>query len=179
VEFEMTVAKALNGTPCVGLLDARTQLTPGQLESGKVPRDLSRAGTGELAVSFSPESGKVFASSLSGQRTPVCTANLNWRNVGDSSMPWNAPLKAGLMIKDRQLTLYRGNMHGQWRSSGVILRELPDEVIPAVFMSSFVGFANVSFLNLWQSPPDVCCANCDMSGHGLKDDWCTWPSSNQ
>jgi len=179
VEFELTVARAPNGTPCVGLLDARAQLTPGQLESGKVPRDLSRVGSEEFAVSFSPESGKVFASGLPGQRTPVCTAGLNWRQIGDSSMSWNAPLKAGLMIKDRQLTLYRGNMHGQWRSSGVILRELPDEVIPAVFMTSFVGFASVRFLNLWQSPPDVCCADCDMSGHGLKHDWCTFPSSNQ
>ncbi|CAK0847331.1 unnamed protein product [Prorocentrum cordatum] len=169
----------VRGVRADGLLDARAQLTPGQLESGKVPRDLSRVGSEEFAVSFSPESGKVFASGLPGQRTPVCTAGLNWRQIGDSSMSWNAPLKAGLMIKDRQLTLYRGNMHGQWRSSGVILRELPDEVIPAVFMTSFVGFASVRFLNLWQSPPDVCCADCDMSGHGLKHDWCTFPSSNQ
>jgi len=180
LEFEMTVAKAVNATPCVGLVDARAQLSPGQLKSGKVPRDMSRKGGEELAVSFSPWSGKVFASSLMqsrpmhlGQLPRCCIASLNWSSLDNSSNAQNAPIKAGVLVAGRQLSFYRGSTNGQWRSSGVILRDLPDEVIPAVFMSSFVGFANVSFLNLWPSPPDVECKECDLLGHGLKNDWCS------
>lgn len=174
----MTVAKAVNGSPCVGLVDARAQLPTGQLKTGIVARDMSRKGSGELAVSFSPDCGKVFASSLKhSSPTCCCTASLKWSSVGDPSMLWNAPIKAGLLVKDRQLTFYRGSMCGQWQSSGTILGDLPDDVIPAVFMSSFVGFAKVSFLNLWSSPPDVGCIHCDALGHGLKSGWCSWPSS--
>jgi hypothetical protein len=185
LEFEMAVAKAPNGTPCVGLVDARARVPPGYLKSGHVPRDMSRGGAreGKLAVSFSPETGRVFASSLMQTRPEphppccCCTATLNWGKLGDSSMTWNDPVKAGLLIKDRQLIFYRGNMSGQWRSSGVILGDLPDEVIPAVFLSSFSGFARVGFLNLWPSPPDVACIHCDQRGHGLKSDWCACQSS--
>lgn len=182
LEFEMTVAKAGNGTPCLGLIDASVPLPPEQLESGFVPRDMSRRGStaGEMAVSFSPEWGRVFASSLV-QSEPKCyrTATLNWASLGDSTATWNEPLKAGFLIKDRKLTFYRGNMVGQWRSSGVILEDLPDEVIPAVFMSSFVGFARVCLSNLWTSPPDVSCIHCDKLGHGFSSDWCSWPPSSQ
>jgi len=184
LEFEMAVAKAPNGTPCVGLVDARAQVPHGCLEAGHVPRDMSRGGAreGELAVSFSPETGRVFASSLMQTRPEprpfcCCAATLNWARFGDSSAAWNKPVKAGLLIKDRQLIFYRGNIEGLWRSSGVILDGLPDEVIPALFLSSFVGFARVGFLNLWPSPPEVACIHCDQHGHGLKSDWCACPSS--
>jgi len=182
LEFEMTVAKAGNGTPCLGLVDASAQVPPEQLQSGVVPRDMSRRGSrvGETAVSFSPEWGRVFASSLV-QSAPVCyrTATLNWASLGDSTATWNEPVKAGFLIKNKQLTFYRGNACGQWRSSGVILDDLPDEVVPAVFMSSFVGFARVNFSNLWTSPPDVSCVHCDKLGHGLSSDWCSWPPSGK
>jgi hypothetical protein len=143
---------------------------------------MSRKGSraGELAVSFNPEWGQVFASNLV-QSGPACyrTATLNWDCLGDSSTAWNNPMKAGLLIKNHQLTFYRGNMSGQWRSSGAILEDLPDKVMPAVFMSSFVGFARIGFVNLRASPPDVACIHCDKLGHGLASDWCSWPPSSQ
>ncbi|CAK0832114.1 unnamed protein product [Prorocentrum cordatum] len=170
---------AFNATPCVGLVDARAQLSPSQLESGKVPRDMSRRGGGELAVSFSPWSGKVFASSLVqsrplhlGQLPRCCTASLNWNSLDNSSNARDAPIKAGFSVT-RQLSFYRGSTNGQWRSSGVILRDLPGAVVPAVFMSSFVGHASVSFVNLRPSPPNVECKECDLLSHGLKNGWCS------
>jgi len=176
VEFEVTAAKATNGTPCVGLVDAASRITPKELESGMVPRDMSRKGQGDLAVAFSPETGRVFACGVQGhvREGGCCAAWLNWKALGDSSMPWNTPIKAGLLVRNGKLTLYRGNVWGDWRSSGVVMEDLPKQVIPAVFLSSFVGYASVRFLNMWAEPPDVVCPDCDRLGHGLSD-WYTWP----
>ncbi|CAK0832115.1 unnamed protein product [Prorocentrum cordatum] len=121
----------------------------------------------------------VFASSLVqsrplhlGQLPRCCTASLNWNSLDNSSNARDAPIKAGFSVT-RQLSFYRGSTNGQWRSSGVILRDLPGAVVPAVFMSSFVGHASVSFVNLRPSPPNVECKECDLLSHGLKNGWCS------
>jgi len=186
LEFVVIVAKAPNGTPCLGLVAADAQLTEQQREAGRVPWDMSRKGLGDLAISFSPEYGQVYASGLKAPRSEdaaggpksCLTAMLKWERCGDSSKRWNAPLKAGILLDAGKLTFFRGNQKGTWHSSGAVFSHLPAQVIPAVFLSSFAGHASMRFLNLGSSPPEVFCAHCDALDHGFQS-WETHPLSDQ
>lgn len=181
VEYEVVVAKALNGPPRIGLVDASISLSEADCESGRVAWDLSQKGAGRPAISFSPQCGRLFATCFDslcnlseGIRAPYChTADLNWDAIGDASSRWNFPIQCGFLIESGALTLFRTSPWGAWHSSGVLCRDLPEEVIPAMFLSSFVGFAGVRFVKLWNSPPEVC-PHCDVIGHGLYDGWRPW-----
>lgn len=177
VEFEVTVARAINGAPRVGIVDASTWFSSTELQSRRVARDLSQKSAGSLAVSFSPQCGAVFATwpqqpCDAGRDT--YKAHLNWHEVNDASWWWNHPIKAGLLVWQRSLIFYRTNEWGTWHSSGIVVSDLPEQVMPALFLSSFVGFGSVRFAGLRSSPPQVCPC-CDRWGHGLFSDWQVWP----
>ena len=102
-------------------------------------------------------------------------AALNWPPMGDDSAKWNLPIHAGLFLENGSLTLYRLNGNGPfWHSSGIICKNLPERVVPCMFMCSFVGHANVKFVKIWDSPPDVCpCCYAEL--RGTKSGWGSLP----
>merc|ERR1712048_970901 len=81
---------------------------------------------------------------------------LRWDPLGDCSRKWNAPIHAGLFLEEGNLTFYRRWGNDCWHSSGIICEDMPSEVLPCVFMSSFIGYAQVNFVRMWSTPPDVC-----------------------
>merc|ERR1712151_233116 len=149
----------------------------GERKSRKLHRDLSREECGSFAVSLSPACGRIHASeakpSGNSEGEACHTAVLKWPTLGDPSNPCNPPFRAGFLIENHELTFLRGNTDDQWRSSGVVLRDLPRQIIPAVFMPSVIGDANVDFLYLWNTPPEVWCTQCDEHFRGFKTDWQT------
>lgn len=182
LEFRLSAARAPNGTPKIGLVDAEAPWTGAG--------DLSRGQGGDLfAVSFGPACGGVCATAAvvrgpDGYDVPrppgaaagreYYTAALKWEQLGDCSRRWTPPIHAGLFLEDGSLTFYRMRgrvkVKGAWHSSGVVCRDLPRHVLPCAFMHSFIGYAQVDFVRLWNSPPDVC-SGCDCAGHGLMTGW--------
>jgi hypothetical protein len=190
LEVRMVVAKALNGSPKIGFVNAEASHL---LESGWLG-DLSRGqaiAAQCYAMAFSPSWGKVWATPtamrdpalqsqvtrqtfFSGitQKQEFYTGWLNWSTSGDCRMKWNAPIRAGIFFKNGSFSFWRESPcgTGKWHSSGIVSTSLPQRVLPCVFMSSFAGYADVTFASVWRSPPDVC-AECDARGHGLWDGW--------
>lgn len=168
VEFEVHAANKMNGMPCVGLVDASTELSEMQRESGKVPQDLSQERQGKLAISFSPACSKAFeehGSEYVCVGLESCRKNkFRLKMSGNPSRLLSDPIKLGLLIINRRLTFFRGDMRGEWCSSGVTFSDLPEKIIPAVFLSSCIGYASARFVNLWSSPPWMC-GQCDTLDH--------------
>lgn len=108
-----------------------------------------------------------------GKKQHAYKANLNWPTLGDETKNWNYPIQAGLFVEKGCLSFWR-KAEGAWHSTGVICRELPDRVMPCVFLSSFVGYAQVQFSGLSYGPPP-CCQHCDSTGHGIAGRWRPWP----
>eukprot|EP00931_Biecheleriopsis_adriatica_P008440 TRINITY_DN109628_c0_g1_i1.p1 TRINITY_DN109628_c0_g1~~TRINITY_DN109628_c0_g1_i1.p1 ORF type:complete len:310 (-),score=19.14 TRINITY_DN109628_c0_g1_i1:186-998(-) len=171
LEFEITTTHTTKGIPCPGLVDASIQLSPSQRESGKVPYDLSRRGMGKLAVSFNPECDRLFVSRPASTATmdvaigaQTCQASTlqqrQMRSVMPSSRTWNTTMKCGLFINKGQLQLFRWNAGREWCSSEMIFGDLPDEIVPAIFLLSCAGYASVNFVGLHPSPPATC-MRCD------------------
>jgi len=189
VEFEICTTETTKGMPCVGFVDASTDLSMAQRASGKVPKDLSRRGRGKLAVSFSPESDKLYASrpdasgsvnidfgSESCRRGTVLRMLSQWSNWS-RQVNGRGTTKAGFFINNRQMTFFRWNMESEWCSSGVIFRDLPDQVIPAIFLTSCAGYTSIRFVNLRSQPPELC-TRCEALGHGFKRGAYEWPSDD-
>merc|ERR1712232_1352447 len=97
-----------------------------------------------------------------------CYASISqWKrrqNSDSEGRHWNTTIKAGFLINAGQLTFLRWNMRREWCSSRVIFEDLPDQVVPAIFLSSCFGYASVSFVNLCSSPPETC-TQCDALCH--------------
>jgi len=185
VEFEISVRQGTNGIPCVGLVDASGHSSGRSWASGHIRQDLSRQGQGKLAVSFNPELDTVFSNRLEGTRsmsiefgTEACHEEISqWRTrthdadgrrwLHTSVGQWRGAMKAGFLISDRQLTFFRWNARREWCSSRVVFIELPDQVIPAIFLSSCSGYATAQFINLSSSPPEMC-TRCDALCHAVK-----------
>eukprot|EP00747_Dinoflagellata_sp_TGD_P116851 gnl/TRDRNA2_/TRDRNA2_172467_c1_seq8.p1 gnl/TRDRNA2_/TRDRNA2_172467_c1~~gnl/TRDRNA2_/TRDRNA2_172467_c1_seq8.p1 ORF type:complete len:306 (+),score=18.15 gnl/TRDRNA2_/TRDRNA2_172467_c1_seq8:27-944(+) len=188
LEFQFIAAKAPTGTPTIGLVDA---MCPGGTDAGW-SSDLSRSGreAGE-AVSFAlalnpgwrsvvatigdgdlEKHGITLSKSCNATMAPNCyRTTLNWPIVGNAEATWNLPIRAGFFMENGNLTIWRMDpLDGSWHSSGVLCKGLPEQVSPCMFMSSFVGYAQVWLVNIWDSPP-VVCPHCDASGHGTKDGW--------
>jgi len=173
LEFEVRAADTMNGMPCVGIVDASTELSIMQRESGKVCQDLSQEKGGKLAISFNAACGKVFLPEDIGNEyvcveLDACRKNkFRLKMEGYSSR--RDPIKVGVLIINRRLTFFRGDRQGEWCCSGFTFCDLPEQVIPAVFLSSFVGYASARFLHLWSSPPWMCGQGCCQSERG--DAW--------
>lgn len=191
VEFKVVATKAPNGVPTLGVTDLVSE------EGTTWSQDVSRSSAGGregFALSFCPSTGRVFASlaldasqrlrggdiigagedaAKAGEHRRTFSGSLPWPEICDPCRRWNEPISAGIYVHDGQLTLYRVG-GGEWHSSGVVMDNLPPRVSPCMFMSSFVGYAHVRFVNLWRSPPEVC-PHCDATGHGLPSGWSAWP----
>jgi len=166
VEFEVYAASKMIGVPCVGLVDASTELSVMQRESGKVPQDLSQGSGGKLAISFSPASGRLGWPEDGGSEYVCVELNSYQKNKFRLKMINNSrrdPVKVGLLIINRRLTFFQGDMFGTWCCSGFTFANLPEQIIPAVFLSSCVGYASARFVHLRSSPPWMrgqgCCQN--------------------
>jgi len=186
VEFEITVMPITNGMPCVGLVDASMDLSAEEREFGMVSRDLSRQSQmeGQLAVSFSPESKEIFAGYKHGGSGAVRNVQSretgHWRSMHTLSPAGNNTVKVGFLVKDRQLTFCQPrqpHLRPEWCSSGIVFEDLPDEVVPAIFLTSCVGYASVRFVDLSASPPEICpwCEDC----FGASSDLQVLPSDNE
>lgn len=178
VEFEIVVAKAMNGSTRIGLVDATNPLCSCPAQDLSQRREADR-----FAISLAPAYGQVYVRAPSRPQCErwhvepdVCyTAYLNWDFIGDPSSKWNDPIQAGIFIENNQMTFFRGLPDG-WHSSGLICDKLPAQVTPCMFMSSFDGFSSVKFVALQRSAPEVC-PGCDHCGHGTQDGWHPWPSA--
>merc|ERR1712151_621834 len=103
-------------------------------------------------------------------------AQINWQAVGDGNrvrgddirQNINTAMIVALFFEDQKLSVYRMFRPGHWQSSGVICWNLPERVLPCVFMSSFCGLAEVAFAQLWASRPYICPC-CD--NRGFFEDW--------
>lgn len=176
LEFQLIAAKAPNGTPTLGLVDAASLLG---LEEG-LPSDLSRPGgkPKSFAIALSPGSGYVFANidgvgpaklhdpgtnpnaSINSLPAGSYRAALNWEAMGNEDSKWNMPIQAGFLLKDGKLSFYRMAEDGHWHSSGILSWCLPEKVVPCMFMKSFIGYAQMWFVKIWDCPP-VVCPGCD------------------
>lgn len=189
LEFQLIAAKAPNGVPRIGLVDAASKSL---IEHGP-SSDLSRSkdsGT-SFAMSLDPGNCVLHASMNGGSsarlhdsgvnpnsfsQTPSVgcyRATLNWPVLGNESLPWNIPIQAGFFAENGNLTFYRMSENGSWRSTGILCRDLPEKVLPCAFMYSFVGYARLWFVRIWDCPPDIC-QGCDRVNHGTKDGWTRW-----
>lgn len=182
LEFRLIAAKAPNGTPKIGVLDADccSDWVPahwlGDFTSGQ-------GSAQQFAIAYAPCCGTLCATTaaLQGESVPrppgskpeqqeYFRAALNWEPLGDWTRKWNAPVHAGLFIKNGCLTFYRRVTDTFWHSSGVICDCLPDRVLPCVFMDCFSGYSRVDFVQVKSNPPTTC-SGCDHLGHGLHDGW--------
>jgi len=189
LEFKIIAAKTTNGGPKIGLVDAEDAAVAMHASCGQWPGDLTHghAGSGPFAIAFDPACGRLSATALTVQSQSTASeaepmqltgtkcdreyyiAKLNWDSLGDSTENWNFPIHAALVLEHGKLTFFR--MWGaHWHSSGIICDKLPRRVLPCIFMSSFVGYTEVSFVRMWSSSPDIC-LGCDVSGHGLANAW--------
>jgi hypothetical protein len=180
----MIVAKAANGSFKVGVVDAEAASLAAQATPEQWSGDLSRgqAYSDIFAIAFDPADGTLTATStaIKGKNTmrpahirrkaKYYTAALKWDALGDSTREWNCPRRAALVVDRGNLTFFRMWPDGSWQSSGVVCGNLPRKVLPCVFMSSFIGYAQVNFIGMWNSTPDVC-AERDALGHGLLSGW--------
>jgi hypothetical protein len=186
LEFQLIAARAPNGTPSVGFVDAESF----EKDGGR-SHDLSRCHEhrASFAIALNAGSSKVFAkmnakgpvelhdSGVNPQGATLTPSAgyyhslLNWPTLGNEDAKWNIPIQSGLFLKDRNLVMYRMNpKSGCWRSSGIICKNLPERLAPCMFMSSFVGYAQMWFVKAWDCPPDVC-EGCDKLGHGTQYGW--------
>jgi hypothetical protein len=187
LEFQIVVSNARSGAPKVGFIDAEAAPAFGQW-----PGDLSRghAGAGPFAIGFCPASGTMCASrdairrqnttsappagqiTRSKRRSGFYAAKLKWDKIGDCKQTWNTPVHAALAVEDGKLTFLR-KKGAHWRSSGVVLHNLPRKVMPCIFMSFTTGYVKVSFdrmrpstlENIYLGP------ECDAFGQGLATGW--------
>jgi hypothetical protein len=186
VEFQLIAAKAPNGTPTLGLVDAASLAGS---DSG-LTRDISRwqDEAKSFAMAFSPGWGCVFASidgvgptrlhdsginpngSTGALSAGTYKANLNWSSLGDETAKWNLPIQCGFFLENRNLTFYRMDEYGFWQSTGILCRSLPERVVPSMFMFSFMGYAQVWMAQVWDCPPKIC-PGCDSQFHGTQEGW--------
>eukprot|EP00404_Azadinium_spinosum_P019721 CAMPEP_0180489176 /NCGR_PEP_ID=MMETSP1036_2-20121128/38451_1 /TAXON_ID=632150 /ORGANISM="Azadinium spinosum, Strain 3D9" /LENGTH=196 /DNA_ID=CAMNT_0022497303 /DNA_START=92 /DNA_END=678 /DNA_ORIENTATION=+ len=138
LEFQLIAAKAPNGTPRIGFVDAKGSLQGAKDGwSGDLSRGQGRSDT--CAISFDPSCGGLCAmeAALEGQDIPrpasinsdqgYYMATLMWDWLGDCSRKKNAPINAGLFLADGTLTFYR-RWGKCWHSSGIIFKDLPSQV---------------------------------------------------
>lgn len=173
LEFEICAAKALNGCPRIGVLDASA------LATASPSQDLSQTCVDKFAMSFSPICGRLFAVTAQragdeGQQFASRTAHLRWAPLGNAYAKMNPPVRAGILINQGVLTFYRVGGHDAWHSSGPLWRDLPAKVVPCMFLSAYLGYGCVRFVALHEGPPWVC-PHCDPRGHGTREDWERWP----
>jgi len=188
VEFEIITARALNGTPRIGVVDAGLLWqSPKKKVRHGWPYDLSRGygGSDAFAMSFSPATGGISATEAAlkpedidehrgpasnGPRKEYYIGTLRWSELGDCRRKWNIPIRAGIFVENGKLTFYRMWTDGHWHSSGAVSEKLPSQVLPCVFLSCFVGYTQVTFVRMWSEPAQVC-PGCDSLGHGLVSGW--------
>jgi len=186
LDFSLIAAKAPNGTPTIGLVDAASTSSLQHWQSSDLSRNQRHGAL--FSIALSPGSGAMFATmnedspvklqehglnanNPSEISAPGCyRAVLNWAHVGNEKAKWNQPIRAGFLLQNRSLTFFRMVGNGAWHSSGVICTNLPGKVVPCVFMQSFTGYTDVRFIKIWDSPPDVC-EGCDIRHHGTKNGW--------
>lgn len=190
LEFRMVIAKARNGSPRIGVLNAESS-------SWVIPdscRDFSR-GRGDIAfsISMSPSTGEVLATVIEGgsetltglptssrpsrgsPRHEVYNAKLKWPEEVKEHANWNHPIRAGLFLKDGGLSFWRLFKDGHWHSSGVICRDLPRSVLPCVFMSDFLGYVRITFDRILNVEPGTC-GPYYCRYQGTVDGWHCFPS---
>lgn len=182
VEFTYVAAKAPNGTPGIGVVDAAPLATTWDSEnqSNPAPRDvscwmscdLSRRSNGHFAMSLSPYDGTVFA--MWPQAETCKCAQLNWHSARNQLRKWNGPLHCGFLLENNSLTFFRRDDEGYWHSGESVCKTLPSHVLPCMFMSSYVGFSLVRFECLRNSPPGIC-PHCDAVFHGFAQPFRSWP----
>mmetsp|Transcript_134515 Transcript_134515/g.335596 ORF Transcript_134515/g.335596 Transcript_134515/m.335596 type:complete len:278 (-) Transcript_134515:415-1248(-) len=172
VEFKFVAAKAPNGTPGVGVVDAAT---PGMIYEDSTnlwPCDLSRQSSSPFAMSLSPYDGTLFGTWSDAQ---TCNrAQLNWEPIYNEQWKWNAPMRCGFLLENHCLTFFRTDGRGQWHSGEMVSKDLPAHVFPCMFMSSYLGYTHVRFERLWNSPPEIC-PHCDAAYSGLAKPFRSWP----
>jgi hypothetical protein len=97
-------------------------------------------------------------------------AQLRWSSRGEPTCKKNnEAVIAGVYIENRAMTFYRLCHDGRWNSSGVLHHDLPEQVIPCMFMFAFKGYAKVTFLSLSRERPE------DIGVEGLAAEWRVWP----
>jgi len=186
VEFRIKFGRAFNGTPAIGFLDPSTSWQDGYHclgctgMSSKLELDLSRSRCTEhpLAIAFHPNDGRILAScrasldcELQGLEESTrpgrsLQTKLNWKQLADEGRRQPSSLRAGFMIKDNCLEAFRHE--GHWISSGVICRKLPQQLQPCIFLFHFVGFAEVTLLEVSDAQPATY-ETSNISG------WTCWP----
>jgi len=171
VEFKLAAAGAPNGTPTIGLVDAGCPVTTSGEGGRHWPGDLSRRGTERFAISLAPYDGTVLAARPGS--TTRCRARLRWEKIGDEQRKWNDPMSCGFLIENRKLKFFRVGGGGAWHSGETVCEDLPKQVSPCMFMSSYVGFALVQYVCLWNSLPETC-PHCDANFQGFAEPWDSW-----
>jgi hypothetical protein len=161
LEFQITAAKA---TLKIGFIDADAAFVTDQELPDHWPGDLSRgqADPDLFAIAFDPACG-ALADSMKASRAKTCqfisgpkrTRCLQWEVLG-------GPVHAALVLEQGNLTFYHLWENGEWHSDGISFADLPRKVLPCIFMPSFIGYAEVQFLRMWNYAPDVClgCGPC-------------------
>lgn len=185
VEFRVKIARAFNGAPSIGLVDADHELA----KLGSWPDDLSRPRDGgaasPFAISCCPTSGVIHVceggspGEADGEGTTqrCWFSSTGWVALDEMNRCPTRWLRFGLFIQEGRLTFFRRSEgpDGNWVSSGVIRGAMPRRLLPCIFMYSFAGFAKLTFAGVSQEAPEVV----PISEPGLRRavDWYPWPPS--
>jgi len=171
VEFSVSCWNALNGCPCIGVIDADMAAAPGamwRVDWSRAPH--ARQG---FAMALEPFAGRLHAAfpseeaeelAVLKENTTTCTSALNWR------MMKNRCVIAGLRIEGGALTFFRRGPGGV-ESSSIVCTKLPPRLVPCVFMFDFVGAAEVWSLDVAHGN----CSSCQHQEYEAPIEWEPWP----
>eukprot|EP00747_Dinoflagellata_sp_TGD_P193727 gnl/TRDRNA2_/TRDRNA2_60265_c0_seq1.p1 gnl/TRDRNA2_/TRDRNA2_60265_c0~~gnl/TRDRNA2_/TRDRNA2_60265_c0_seq1.p1 ORF type:complete len:211 (-),score=19.50 gnl/TRDRNA2_/TRDRNA2_60265_c0_seq1:45-599(-) len=178
-------AKAPNGTPKIGIVDATSPCCTCETADGwSCDLTMRKAGV-SFAIGLAPGCGAVHVATdgagpvqlsdsvvASSGEPESYWAVLKWPALGNEEAKWNMSIHTGVFLEKGNLTFYRKEQDGSWCSSGIICKNLPERVVPCMFMSSFVGYAKMRFVKMMKSPPAVNgrSPKCNMQ-HGTKHGW--------
>jgi hypothetical protein len=185
VHFWMSVAKASNGSPCIGVVDADT--APRASEDWLDDLSRPRHGARGFGISCNPYSGMLHQHAIwpgesakadtasQDRRQPRCKrAQLAWASGEGATLGRKrASVEIGVYISNGKLVFMRTGPKG-WEPSGVVCQHLPAKVLCCAFLYDFVGEVTLCIEKGYTEKLPAMC-NPIHESKDAKLAWLNWP----